>query len=693
MVNSERESRERSRHSTGDIFLYITQFFFLFYVNGPSSVAALFGVCSHLLLLGRRRISFLPVYFTVLASSVYVLLNLPRGLSSRESFNLTESTILALRSLLVFGNVIHVLLDFVVCPLHNCGTPIRPTGPCKNVGQIIVPLQDYDVSCYVRVFYPAKFSSSVPPCPQPYWLHGLATASGLSHSYASVFMPPALFAWIRWLPGWTSVGDPILAPLSHSQAVQAARSARLIPTPPLESSTHPTPVLPPDAPPEELPRLPVVIFSAGLSGSPDMYSNIISEFVSHGCVVLSPEHTDGSAAFAALPEAKVLGEGMTFERLTAEELRDRGKKYARRSEQLKHRVREIAACAAFASDLGGVGIRVPVPVKNGAGHALLMMEDMIGKSPGTPSSSFFSAHTTPCTLLGGALEVGRVAALVGHSFGGATAVAAGEASTLPTGLGRHFFGGKVDCVLALDTWAFPLSPHTLSRGVGGVPILALCGEGFARWRENQRAMQLLCDPAFRAAHPCSGKRRLEGGGRSSNNGFLEDGSFVEGMGAYGEGEGLCSESGFAEEQPEGGSRSSGKNKYIESRGAAATISAGFLPATTSPKGEILSGPLQAPSLAPTPAPRVHPSTVLVALTDIFHQSFSDFATVIPWVMKAMKLRGQGRSGAAEIALIRGVALDYLKFIRGGGMGTYNLPKEALPHVLPHAHFATRPTDQ
>jgi hypothetical protein len=191
MVNSERESRERSRHSTGDIFLYITQVFFLFYVNGPSSVAALFGVCSHLLLLGRRRISFLPVYFTVLASSVYVLLNLPRGLSSRESFNLTESTILALRSLLVFGNVIHVLLDFVVCPLHNCGTPIRPTGPCKNVGQIIVPLQDYDVSCYVRVFYPAKFSSSVPPCPQPYWLHGLATASGLSHSYASVFMPPA----------------------------------------------------------------------------------------------------------------------------------------------------------------------------------------------------------------------------------------------------------------------------------------------------------------------------------------------------------------------------------------------------------------------------------------------------------------------------------------------------------------------
>ena len=57
----------------------------------------------------------------------------------------------------------------------------------------------------------------------------------------------------------------------------------------------------PAAPVTDAPtRMPVLLFSHGLIAMPDVYHTFISEVVSHGFVVIAPEHNDGSAAYTQL---------------------------------------------------------------------------------------------------------------------------------------------------------------------------------------------------------------------------------------------------------------------------------------------------------------------------------------------------------------------------------------------------------
>ena len=51
-------------------------------------------------------------------------------------------------------------------------------------------------------------------------------------------------------------------------------------------------------------RLPVVIFSHGLGGTPDIYQSIIMDLASRGYIVVAVEHTDHSQSVTVLPTGK-----------------------------------------------------------------------------------------------------------------------------------------------------------------------------------------------------------------------------------------------------------------------------------------------------------------------------------------------------------------------------------------------------
>jgi pimeloyl-ACP methyl ester carboxylesterase len=90
--------------------------------------------------------------------------------------------------------------------------------------------------------------------------------------------------------------------------------------------------------------------------------------------------------------------------------------------------------------------------------------------------------------------------LMGHSFGGATALQAASARS------RAF-----SAVVALDTWAAPIHHTTMTRGIEpGLPILALnCPRFAAPW--NMRQLAPLIDPESRRAARARAEKHLAGG--------------------------------------------------------------------------------------------------------------------------------------------------------------------------------------
>ncbi|KAA0177528.1 hypothetical protein FNF27_00698 [Cafeteria roenbergensis] len=106
---------------------------------------------------------------------------------------------------------------------------------------------------------------------------------------------------------------------------------------------------PADTPKASESKLPVVVFSHGLGGVPDVYQSIISEVCSHGFIVLAVEHNDGSAGLSALPAR--FGNPRPYEPLTAEQAADPRLSYVVRRDQLHVRVREVLTAVDFVEAL------------------------------------------------------------------------------------------------------------------------------------------------------------------------------------------------------------------------------------------------------------------------------------------------------------------------------------------------------
>ena len=129
--------------------------------------------------------------------------------------------------------------------------------------------------------------------------------------------------------------------------------------------------------------MPLVVFSHGLGGTRNMYAALASALASQGYLVAAVEHRDGSASYTAIHEKH----GVTHKPYVHTD-----GNFAWRREQIGKRVAELdAAVAALAND--------------------------------APPRNAFPGSRFDVSAIHGLVDASRLVAM-GHSFGGATVVAA-----------------------------------------------------------------------------------------------------------------------------------------------------------------------------------------------------------------------------------------------------------------------------
>lgn len=274
--------------------------------------------------------------------------------------------------------------------------------------------------------------------------------------------------------------------------------------------------------------LPILIFSHGLAGFPEIYSVLTAELASRGYLVLVPEHRDGSAAYAQVAWEQ---HGLPYSHLTQEEKDHWRLSHAKRTKQLMQRSAEIGVLLEMLHEFRSAKAKL----QSGKKLKPLPMD---------------LQHFRDVVALTGDLDNVFIA---GHSFGGATAAlsVSSEACDYPIGaddvqstlrsvgsddpsvawaafqaraqrsrslaLQRQqakqrkkgssaAVGGvrpriPLRAAVLLDPWTFPLPPTVMAEGLGGVPTLTIFARDFAsdNMTRNWRNAVLLASASDRAA--------------------------------------------------------------------------------------------------------------------------------------------------------------------------------------------------
>lgn len=207
------------------------------------------------------------------------------------------------------------------------------------------------------------------------------------------------------------------------------------------------------APPSDS-QWPVALFSHGLLGCVSAYTALCAEVASHGMVVLTLEHTDGSAAHTQLRPGEAGTAFLTNSTRPAAHASEK----AWRSEQTQTRSAQLIAL-------------------------LGTLEQVL--------------QPTPVGALGsGSVETGR-AALFGHSFGGATAIESAVALRYGSSVaGASVPAIEVSAVVLLDPWMLGCSErvYEAAPSMPAPPVLVVMSQSLM-WPDNaddvSRAMRAL----------------------------------------------------------------------------------------------------------------------------------------------------------------------------------------------------------
>jgi platelet-activating factor acetylhydrolase len=249
-----------------------------------------------------------------------------------------------------------------------------------------------------------------------------------------------------------------------------------------------------------------MIFSHGLGGSRNAYSQLAGSIASHGVIVIALEHRDGSAPITYIREVPKLNEkgeksvinlskrtiGYTRISHTASP-----EVAAARTRQLKIRLWELGCIH----------------------DALLKIDEGVSLTNLNTSSATFLAHFSGKMAVH---EPGSIA-FAGHSFGGATVTQfiksifyAPETSNAPSSYEPLFVPSSRSRLasqitpstplILLDVWCFPMLatksrwlwnkplPCYAPGGPGGCGILAVESQAFYKWRMHLKATKHLLSP-------------------------------------------------------------------------------------------------------------------------------------------------------------------------------------------------------
>jgi dienelactone hydrolase len=189
---------------------------------------------------------------------------------------------------------------------------------------------------------------------------------------------------------------------------------------------------------------PVIVFSHGLGGCMEMYSQLCANMASHGFVVLALEHQDGSGCFAETTD----GEPIYYKRPDNTPY-SREKVLNFRGPMLEQRVEEVESALRY-----------------------LQYSSSTTSNQGCDDPQFEKILKAADTRNG--------VALVGHSFG---------ASTMALVAQRDAF--RLNAVAFLDPWCFSLEDVALKKGVTSAPVISILSESWTQSKELPQVLTLL----------------------------------------------------------------------------------------------------------------------------------------------------------------------------------------------------------
>jgi platelet-activating factor acetylhydrolase len=261
------------------------------------------------------------------------------------------------------------------------------------------------------------------------------------------------------------------------------------------------PILPPNT---KSGRWPVMIFSHGLGGSRNAYSNLVGAIASHGVIVIAPEHRDGSCPITYVREVSL-----------PNPTEKRSSKYAQRTVEYNRLPHTPTPEIAAARNLQ-LKIRL---------WELGLLHESILKLDEGETLTNLNTSSASLDIFQDIMEVhepGKVT-FAGHSFGAATVTqfvkstfysprnseAPSQYEPLFTPSSRSPITEQITPqtpVILLDIWCPPLRTATTSwlwnqpfpcyqpSGPGGSALLAVESQTFYKWRVHLKATKRLLSP-------------------------------------------------------------------------------------------------------------------------------------------------------------------------------------------------------
>jgi platelet-activating factor acetylhydrolase len=247
----------------------------------------------------------------------------------------------------------------------------------------------------------------------------------------------------------------------------------------------------------EKPCFPLLIFSHGLGGTRTTYSSLCGEFASYGFVVIAMEHRDGSAprTYINLPkrDGQLDNEGMVHSPQSEE------KRYTRMDYVFPHQnPRDTMPGNEHGVDmeLRGAQIQLRLAEIQEAYHFMTLIHDGNGhsvaaanlrlKSPGQKGGSSRGLKGIDWGSWKSRFHLQQVT-MVGHSFGGATAVEVLRHEDQFPYIGQG---------IIYDVWGGAVLPpgnepeHRIKS-----PLLCINSEAFMYWSDNFQSVMSLCREA------------------------------------------------------------------------------------------------------------------------------------------------------------------------------------------------------